>query len=327
MSLFYREVLERVSALPGVEDAGVINMLPLQRYGANGEIRIEGRAPLPPGRVPLTEYRRASAGYFKALGIPLQAGRLFEPPDEAEGARSLVVSRELVRTFFPEGDALGKRIGLGDEWWTIIGVVGDVKQSGLTQPSRPELFIPYTSYPADGMTLVVRASSDPSEMTAAVRREVQAVDPNQPVYNVRTMEEVIDLSIANRRLNMTLLTIFAALATLLAVVGIYSVMSYLVTQHTREIGIRVALGASRANILKLVLGQGLALTLVGVCVGALAAFGLTRLMSSLLYGVEGSDPLTYVSVSMLLTLVALVACYVPARRATKVDPLVALRYE
>ncbi|HEX8149526.1 MAG TPA: ABC transporter permease [Pyrinomonadaceae bacterium] len=327
MSLFYREVLERVSALPGVEDAGVINMLPLQRYGANGEIRVEGRAPLPPGRVPLTEYRRASAGYFKALGIPLQAGRLFEPADEAEAARPVVVSRELVRTFFPDGDALGKRIGLGDEWWTIIGVVGDVKQSGLTQPSRPELFIPYTAYPADGMTLVVRGAADPAEMTAAVRREVQAVDPNQPVYNVRTMEEVIDLSIANRRLNMTLLTIFAGLATLLAVVGIYSVMSYLVTQHTREIGIRVALGASRANILKLVLGQGLALTLVGVGVGALAAFGLTRLMSSLLYEVEGSDPLTYVSVSLLLTLVALVACYIPARRATKVDPLVALRYE
>jgi uncharacterized membrane protein YqjE len=163
--------------------------------------------------------------------------------------------------------------------------------------------------------------------TAVVRREVQAVDPNQPVYNVRTMEEVINLSVANLRLNMTLLSIFAGLATLLAVVGIYSVMSYLVTRHTREIGIRVALGAQPANILKLVLGQGLALTLVGVAIGALVAFGLTHLMTRFLYEIGGNDPLTYVSVSLLLTVVALVACYIPARRATKVDPLVALRHE
>jgi putative ABC transport system permease protein len=327
-ALFYREVLERVSALPGVESAGVINMLPLQRYGNNGEIEVEGRAPLPPGRVPLTEYRMASAGYFKALGIPVLAGRVFEPSDEAASARPVVVSRELVRTFFPEGDALGKRVrGGGGDWWTIVGVVGDVRQSGLTQPSRPELYFPYTIGRPDGMTLVVRAASDPSEMTGVVSREVQAVDPNQPVYNVRTMEEVIDNSISNLRLNMTLLTIFAGLATLLAVVGIYSVMSYLVTQHTREIGIRVALGAQPANILKLVLGQGLALTLVGVGLGALVAFGLTHLMTRFLYEIGGNDPLTYVTVSLLLILVALVACYIPARRATKVDPLVALRYE
>ena len=215
----------------------------------------------------------------------------------------------------------------GDDWLTIVGVVGDVRQSGLTQPSRPELFFPYNAYRGDGMTLVVRGASDPADLTAAVRREVQAVDPNQPVYNVRTMQEVIDLSISNSRLNMTLLSVFAGLATLLAVVGIYSVMSYLVTQHTREIGIRMALGASPSNILRLVIGQGLLLTVAGIGVGALAAFGLTRLMSSLLYGVAGTDPATYVLVSALLLLVALAACYVPARRATKVDPLVALRYE
>src|SRR5215213_8652154 len=303
-------------------------MLPMQRYGSNGEIEIEGREPQPPGRVPLTEYRLASAGYFKALGIHLHAGRVFEPGDEAASARPVVVCRELVRTFFPDGDALGKRVRAGgDDWWTIVGVVGDVKQSGLTQPSRPELYFPYPAYRPDGMTLVVRAAHDPEEMAAVVRREVQAVDPNQPVYEVRTMEEVINRSISTLRLNMTLLTIFAGLATLLAVVGIYSIMSYLVTQHTREIGIRVALGAQPGNILKLVLGQGLALTLVGVCVGALVAFGLTHLITRFLYEVGGNDPLTYVSVSLLLIVVALVACYIPARRATKVDPLVALRYE
>ena len=327
-ALFYREVLERVSGLPGVQAAGVINMLPLQRFGSNGEIQVEGRDVLPPGRVPLTEYRLASAGYFKTLGIPLLSGRVFEPSDEAAGVRSVVVSRELVRVFFPDGDALGKRVrGGGGDWWTIVGVVGDVRQSGLTQPSRPELYYPYTAGRPDGMTLVVRAAGDPSELTAAVRREVQAVDPNQPVYNVGTMEDVIKRSISTLRLNMTLLAIFAGLATLLAVVGIYSVMSYLVTQHTREIGIRMALGAQPGSILKLVLGQGLALTLVGVGVGALVAFGLTHLMTRFLYEVSGNDPLTYVTVSLLLTLVALVACYIPARRATKVDPLVALRYE
>jgi putative ABC transport system permease protein len=327
-SVFYREVLGRVGALPGVEEVGVINMLPLQRYGFNGEIEVEGHDPIPPSRLPLTEWRLASAGYFRALGIPLLSGRLFDATDEREGARNVVVSQALVRTFFPEGNAVGKRLRAnGPDWLTIVGVVGDVRQSGLTQPSRPELFFPYTAYRGDGMTLVVKAGSDPTDLTAAVRREVQSVDPNQPVYNVRTMQEVIDLSISNSRLNMTLLSVFAGLATMLAVVGIYSVMSYLVTQHTREIGIRVALGARPANILRLVIGQGLWLTLVGIGIGALAAFGLTRLMSSLLYGVEGTDPATYVLVSALLLLVALAACYVPARRATKVDPLVALRYE
>jgi putative ABC transport system permease protein len=327
-ALFYREVLGRVEALPGVRAAGVINMLPLQRYGSNGEIQVEGRDQLPPGKVPLTEYRLASAGYFQALGIPLLRGRLFDAGDERDTARNVVVSQTLARTFFPEGEAVGKRIKAGGpDWWTIVGVAGDVRQSGLAQPSRPELYFPYTAYRGDGMTLVLKADSDPSDLTAAVRREVQSVDPNQPVYNVRTMREVIDLSISNSRLNMTLLSIFAGLATLLSVVGIYSVMSYLVTQHTREIGIRVALGASPANILRLVIGQGLWLTLAGIALGALAAFGLTRLMSSLLYGVEGTDPATYALVSALLLLVALAACYVPARRATKVDPLVALRYE
>ncbi len=323
---FYDRVLSEVRALPGVERAAYITGLPMAMRGGIWPVGIEGAEVVRSDRYSVS-LRFVTPQFFATLGIPLLAGRLFEPGDEADNALNVVVSRELVRTFFPDGDALGKRVRTGNAWWTIVGVVGDVKQSGLTQPSRPELFFPYTASRADGMTLVIRSANDPADLTAAVRREVQAVDPNQPVYNVRTMEEVINLSISNRKLNMTLLTIFAGLATLLAVVGIYSVMSYLVTQHTREIGIRVALGARPSNILRLVLGQGLTLTLVGVGVGALAAFGLTRLMSSLLYGVEGTDPLTYVSVSLLLIAVALAACYVPARRAMKVDPLVALRYE
>jgi putative ABC transport system permease protein len=327
---FYSEVLGRVSALPGVEEAGVINMLPLQRYGYNGDIEIEGHEPLPPDRMPLTERRVVSAGYFRALGIPLLEGRLFDATEEHDSARSVMVSQTLARTFFPEGSAVGKRVRTdGPDWLTIVGVVGDVRQSGVTQPSRPEVFFPYTASYASGggMTLVLKGASDPNDLIASVRREVQSVDPNQPVYNVLTMQEVIDRSISNSRLNMVLLSVFAGLATLLAVIGIYSVMSYLVTQHTREIGIRIALGASRANILRLVIGRGLWLTVAGIAIGALAAFGLTRLMSSLLYGVTGADPTTYTLVSALLLLVALAACYVPARRAMKVDPLVALRYE
>jgi putative ABC transport system permease protein len=327
-AIFYREILGRVGALPGVESAGVINMLPLQRYGSNGEIQVEGRDQLPPGKVPLTEYRLASAGYFQSLGIPLLRGRLFDATDERDTARNVVVSQTLVRTFFPEGDAVGKRLKAGGpDWWTIVGVVGDVRQSGLTQPSRPELFFPYTAYRGDGMTLVVKADSDPTDLTAAVRREVQEVDPNQPVYNVRTMQEVIDLSISSSRLNMTLLSVFAGLATLLAVVGIYSVMSYLVTQRTREIGIRMALGAQAGSVLRLVVRHGLKLASAGVLLGLTGSLLLTRLMSSLLFGVSATDPLTLFTISVVLVGVALLASYIPARRAARVDPLVALRHQ
>ena len=213
---------------------------------------------------------------------------------------------------------------------TIAGVVGDVKQSGLTRSVMPEIFIPYQQGIeglTQSMSLVVRGTSDPSTLMPAIRREVLAVDPNQPIYNVQTMEAVILKSVSDRRLNMLLLTIFAGVAMMLAMVGIYSVISYTVTQSTREIGIRMALGARPRDVLKLVVGQGLKWTLLGVVLGIVGALGLTRLMESLLFGVRATDPLTFLAVSALLVLVAVLACYLPARRATKVDPMIALRYE
>ncbi|HEX8140432.1 MAG TPA: ABC transporter permease [Pyrinomonadaceae bacterium] len=325
---FYTRVLDRVKALPGVEAAAVINILPLLRTGYNGDVEIEGQS-YGAGQLPFAEYRVVSQDYFRTLGIPLLRGRFFDERDR-EGARGVViVNQTFVNKYLTGQDALGKRIKPGREWVEIVGVVGDVKQSGLTRPVMQELFMPYeqaASY-TQSMTLVVRGAQDPEGLIPEIRREVLAVDPNLPVYNVQTMETVITKSVSERRMNMLLLTIFAGVAMLLSMVGIYSVMSYTVTQSTREIGIRMALGAQPRDVLRLVVGQGLVLALVGVLLGILGAFGLTRLMASLLYGVKATDPWTFAGVSALLLMVALLACYVPARRATKVDPMVALRYE
>jgi putative ABC transport system permease protein len=325
---FYARVLERVKALPGVEGAAVINILPLLRTGYNGDVEIEGQS-YGAGQLPFAEYRVVSPDYFRTLGIPLVRGRFFDERDREGAPGVVIVNRTFVNKYLAGQDALGKRIKPGAEWVQIVGVVGDVKQSGLTRPVMQELFMPYeqaASY-TQSMTLVVRGAQDPEGLISAVRREVLAVDPSLPVYNVQTMETVITRSVSERRMNMLLLTIFAGVAMLLSMVGIYSVMSYTVTQSTREIGIRMALGAQPRDVLKLVVGQGLVLTLVGVAIGILGAFGLTRLMASLLYGVKATDPLTFAGVSALLVAVAMLACYLPARRATKVDPMVALRYE
>ena len=329
MANFYQQVFDRVSSLPGVQAAGATNMLPIQQTGTNGEITIEGHAPDPSGHGPLVEYRFATPDYFRAMGIPLVAGRFFNAQDQQNSEAVLIVNQTFARKLLPDEDPLGKRVlNFGPNGARIIGVVGDVKQSGLISSIRPELFLPYTQgLWARTMSVVVRAASDPAKLTAQVREAVQEVDPNQPVYGVQTMEAVIAGSLASQRLNMVLLGIFAAVALILALIGIYSVMSYTVTQSTREIGIRMALGAQATDVLKLVVGHGLVLTLIGVVLGVGAAFALTRLMSSLLYGVTATDPLTFVAVPAILVLVAVVSCYVPARRATKVDPLIALRYE
>jgi putative ABC transport system permease protein len=329
MANFYRQVFDRVSSSPGVQAVGATNLLPIQQTGTNGEITIEGKPPDPSGHGPLVEYRFATPDYFRALGIPLITGRFFTEQDQQNTEPVLIVNQTFARLLLPDEDPLGKRVlNFGPNGATIIGVVGDVRQSGLTNAIRPELFMPYTQgIWARTMSVVVRGASDPVKLTALVRGVVQEVDPNQPIYGVQTMEDVISGSMSSQHLNMVLFGIFAAMALILALIGIYSVMSYTVTQSTREIGIRMALGAQARDVLKLIVWHGLALTLIGILLGVAAAFALTRLMSSFLYGVTATDPLTFVAVPAILILVAVISCYVPARRATKVDPMIALRYE
>ncbi len=329
---FHQKLLERVVSLPGARSAGVINYLPLQQWGYNGGIAIEGQGPYEPGREPLAEFRAISPDYFRTMSVPIISGRSFAAQDQGNSAPVVVVNQTLAHRYLPGQDPIGKRIrAIGSDWRTVVGVVGDVRQSGVTQSARAEVFVPITQAIWRGLTqtmsLAVRADAEPEALISAVRNAVREVDPAQPVFNVKTMEAVVADSVSDRRLNMLLLGIFAAVALTLAVVGIYSVMSYTVSQSAREIGIRMALGAQPMDVLKLVIGQGMGLTLVGVGLGVSGAFGLTRLMGALLYGVKAIDPLTFAIVPALLMVVSLLACYIPARRATKVDPLVALRRE
>jgi putative ABC transport system permease protein len=336
ISQFHKRMLERVSSLPGVQSAGIISKLPLQEYGYNGGIQIEGQPPPPPGsRDQYVEFRAVSPDYFRTFGIPLLAGRMLDERDQSDTALSLLVNETVVRRLFsgqpPLTDAIGKYVTVNNSKYQIVGVVGDVKQSGLVQPTRPEIYWPYPQSPDTGLTgsvaLAVRATGEPTALTAAVRNAVLAVDPAQPIHNVKAMEEVIADSVSDRRLNTLLLTLFAAVALLLALIGVYSVMSYLVAQNTREIGIRIALGAQVRDVLRLVVGQGMVLTLIGIAMGIALSFALTRLMDTLLFGVTATDPTVFVAAPLIILVVALLACHIPAWRATKVDPILALRYE
>jgi putative ABC transport system permease protein len=340
MFKFRQQFLQRVNALPGVEASGMINLLPLQNWGYNGDIHIEGDAPYPPGQAPVAEFRTVGGDYFQSLGIPLVAGRWLDEHDTANAPQVILINQALAKTYLAGRNPIGAHLlQNGQPTVTIVGVVGDVNQSGLTQASRPEIYTPYQqagnklidaggrSDSIRGMSLVVRTAGEPTSIVNAVRGELRGIDPNQPVYNVKTMSTVIDESVSGNRLNMTLLSTFAVLALLLACIGIYSVMSYTVTQSTREIGIRMALGARSTQVLKLVIGHGLMLTIAGVVIGILGAFALTRLLENLLFGVTARDPLVFASVPFVLVVVALLACYLPARRAMKLDPVVALRNE
>ncbi len=328
--VFYRQMLERIAALPGVEAAGAISLLPIQQTGTNGSIAIEGQGSYPPGQAPLAEYRTVSPDYFRAMGIPLLNGRFLDERDQEKSAPAILVNQALVNSFLEGRDPVGTRIQAGSsDWITIVGVVRDVKQSGIATPPRPEIYFPYTQVGnfVRSMSLVVRSSLDTATLVAAIRREVQAVDPAQPIHNIRTMEAVIARSVSDSRLNMILLSIFASVAVALAVIGIYSVMSYTVTQSTRDIGIRMALGAKRGDIVRMVVGQGLGLTSIGVVAGLGSSFALMRFVESLLFGVSATDATTFAAVPLLLIAVSALACFIPARRATRIDPIVALRYE
>ncbi|HEX8146504.1 MAG TPA: ABC transporter permease [Pyrinomonadaceae bacterium] len=329
---FFRQALERVRAIPGVRSAGIVNYLPL--YGGLGAATgfdVEGRPASPPGTGPSTNVRVADSGYFKTMGIPVLRGRSFTDAEDAEVHPVILVSESFARKHFPGEDPLGKRLKvyMSEEpaWTEIVGVVGDVRYDNLTAAAEPFVYYPHPGLTYEFMTLVIRTAGDPAAMAPAVRREIAAIDPDQPVSDVRTMTQVMADTVARARFNTLLLAIFAGLATLLAAVGIFGVMSYSVQLRTREIGLRMALGAQPGRVLMLVLRQGLVLTLVGIGVGLAGALALSRVMSGLLYGVGTSDPATFAAIVGVLAVVSLVACYIPARRATRVDPLVALKYE
>jgi putative ABC transport system permease protein len=325
---FFQQVLERVSTLPGVSAAAVVNSPPLSGRRNIDIFPIEGH-PEPKGisDAPLADFRLISPDYFRMMGIPMLQGRGFTEGDAQNTAKVTIVSQAFATKFGAGENMLGKRLRVGNDWHTVIGVVSDIRQSGLDEAAAPHVYVSYNQAGPTRAGLLVRTTTDPLSLVAAVRGQIQAVDRDQPIYNVNTMSAMIAAAVAPRRLNLVLLGSFAALALALAAVGIYGVMANLVTQRTGEIGLRMALGAQQVDVLRLVIGRGLRLTLVGMAVGLGASFALMRLMASLLFGVSANDPFTFAAITVLLLLVALLACYMPARRATKVDPLVALRYE
>ena len=328
---FYQQLLTRIEALPGTQAAGAVNILPLSGSSSCDSFSIAGHPPMPQGQEPCAEIRASSVSYFRALGIPLLMGRQFTEQDRRDAPPVALINETMARRFFPAADPIGQRINLDGAsqpvWREIVGVVADVKHFGLDVEPRPEIYQPLLQAPFRGMTIVARTNADPETLASAVRAEVRALDKDLPIYNLRTMRDLVSSSIAQPRFRTLLLGSFAALALLLAAIGVCGVMFNTVAQRTHEIGIRLALGAGRRDILKLILWQGMSLALMGISVGLGAAFALTSVMRSLLFGVSATDWATFVSAALLLFGIALLACYLPARRATKVDPMEALRYE
>lgn len=328
---FFQQLLTRVRQLPGVRTAGAASAPPFTGAGAATGFLIEGQPPLTSAEKPTTDVRVVDQDYFKAMNIPLLKGRTFTEHEEVQQAHVVIISAALARHYFPNQDPLGKRIEVDMKQQNvpseIIGVVGDVKWKGLDLEPRPMVYWPHAELAYSSLVLVVRTAGEPGSMTAAIQREVRALDKDQPISEMRTMNQLLADSIGRSRFATLLLGIFAVVALLLAGLGIYGVMSYSVTQRTNEIGIRIALGATRRNVVTLVVRRGMWLAVSGVAIGLLGSLGLTRLLTGLLFGVSVTDPLTFVLVPVFLLATALVAIYLPARRAMRVDPLVALRYE
>ena len=326
----YRQLWERLEHLPGASAAGGVTSLPLSQAFAWTPITVEGRTPLPGEKFLNADERLVGGHYFEAMGIPLRRGRFFNEQDDATKPRVVLVDEYMADQLWPGQDPIGKRIHIvelksDDPWQTVVGVVGRVKQDSLDSDPRIAFYLPHTQFPTRAMTVALRGGTDPAGLVSAVKSELRNLGPDLPMYYVRTMGQRVDESLAQRRFSMLLLGVFASVALMLATIGIYGVMAYLVNQGTREIGIRMALGATQRNILSLVVRQGMALALSGVAIGLAGAFLLTRLIRSLLFGVEATDPVTFVGISLLLALIALLASYIPAQRAARIDPMVSLR--
>jgi putative ABC transport system permease protein len=331
----YSQILERAAAVPGVVSAGAISDLPLTGSNTSDSFTIEGRPPIARESWPSTEYHVVTPRYFESMGIPLLSGRDVAPSDTRRSPNVVLINDTFARRHFAGENPLGHRLKLqGQERdpLLIVGVVANVRQIGLEEQPRPELYVPLLQDPLSteyqrSMTIVARSKSDPGTLAGPLRAAVTAADKSLPVYAFKPMTEYLHDSLARRRFNLILLTVFGCVALTLAAVGIYGVISYGVTQRTHEMGIRMALGAKPRDVLKLVVRQAMVVALIGVGIGLLASWALTRLMKGLLFSVSVTDPMTFVTIAVLMTLIALLACLVPARRATKVDPLVALRYE
>ncbi len=326
-SSFFQELESRISGLPGVESLGLVTELPLSGQPNDMPFTVEGRPPVTIDQSFGADFRRVNQHYLRTLRIPLLRGRNFTEQEVRQSAKVVVISELLASQVFPSEEPIGKRLvmAMGDQVFEIIGVAGDIRHRSLEAQPFPAMYMP--TYATGRANLVIRTQGDPTNIAAAVRKEVQAIDPDQPVADVKTMEQWLDAAVAAPRYRTALLGLFALLALVLASTGIYGVMSYSVAQRTHEIGVRMALGARQLDVLKLVVRQGMGLVLIGVALGLVGAIALTRVMSTLLFGVGAKDPVTFAVVATLLSLVAFVACYIPARRATKVDPLEALRYE
>jgi putative ABC transport system permease protein len=328
---FYSDLVKRIAELPGVESAAAVNHLPLGGSNSSNAFLIEGLPDPPPGQENDGRYRVCTPNYFKTMGIAVLKGRGFTEQDKAGSQPVIIVNQTLARKYWPNTDPIGKRMrypGPLDQnpWMQVVGVVQDVKHE-MNLPVTSDFYVPHAQDAWQSMVLVAKTKVEPAAMAAPIRQQVWAIDKDQPVFDVYTMREVRSISLALYSFSSVMLSIFAGMALLLAAIGIYGVMSYAVTQRTQEIGIRMALGARVIDVLKLVVRNGMALALIGVAVGLAGAYGLTRLLASLLVGVTPTDAITFSTVTFGLLLIALLACYIPARRATKVDPMVALRYE
>src|SRR5262245_11854118 len=332
---YVKQTLDRLRALPGVEDAAFVAPMPFSGGNVFSDFRIVGNPKPEPGEEPFANVRSVTPDYFQAIRIPLRQGRYFTEEDRRVGVGAAIINETLAKSYFPNEDPIGKRISNiganqneGDpEQWEIVGVIGDVHHSSLTKPATPELYLPFQQNSWSWGNFFVRTTNDPSSLTKSFTEAIRSGDRTVPVANVQPLTQAISNTLAQARFYTLLFALFGATGLILTLTGIYGVISYTVTQRTQEIGIRMALGAKAGDVLAMVIRQGLRLALVGVSLGVLVALGLTRLMKTLLFGVSATEPLTFVGIALLLTFVALAACYFPARRAAKTDPMLALRYE